>query len=150
MDAILVAVDEPSADAHVLERAIQRAEREGKTLLAVNVLPETAYRARRGSASGSRDLRQEGLTYTYTQARSEAKAGLERELRRRIGDRDISYDAVGEVGKLVPKALEIAEQNGCSTVIVEEMPAGLIPRLGLFGPRYPGSIVRVPRPPVTA
>lgn len=150
MEGILVAVDEPSENAHVLETAIQRAEREGTRLVAANVLPEATYRARSGAASGTRDLRQEGLMYTYTQACSEAKTGLERELRRLVGDRDVDYEVVGDVGDLVPTALEVAEQNGCSTVLVDDTPSGVVSRLGLFGRRFPGSIVKVPRPPVTA
>lgn len=150
MDDILVAVDEPSENAHVLESAIQRAEREGKTLLAVNVLPEAVYRSRQTGASGSRDVRQEGLTYTYTQACSEAQARLERELHRLIGERAIDFEATGDVGDLVPTALEIADRNGCSTVMVDDTPSGLLTRLGLAAPRDPGSIVRVPRPPATA
>lgn len=146
----MVAVDEPSENAHVLESAIQRAEREGKTLLAVSALPEAMYRARRASPAGSRDLRQEGVTYGYTQACSEARARLDRELRRLIGDRAVAFETIGDVGDLVPTALAIAEREGCSTVIVEDTPAGLLTRLGLFRPRYPGSVIRVPRPPVTA
>ncbi len=150
MEAILVAVDEPSENTHVLESAVQRAEREGKTLLAANILPEAAYLARRGSATGTRNLRQDGLTYTYTQACTESQARLERELRRLVGEREVAFEVIGDVGDLVSTALEIAERNNCSTVLVEETPTGLWTRLGLFRTRFPGSIIRVPRPPATA
>lgn len=150
MEHILVAVDDPSEDEHVLESAIQRAEQEGKGLIAVNVIPEAAYRERRNLVMESRDLSRDGVTYTLSQAQSDAKLRLDRELRRAIGDRDVSFEAVGDVGELVPTAVKLAEQYNCPTVVVEETPTSVWERLGLSRPRYPPSVIRIRRPPTAA
>lgn len=146
----MVAVDDPSQDAHVLESAVQRAEQEEKGLVAVNVIPGAAYRDRRNLVMDSRDLRRDGVTYTLAQAQTEAKVRMDRELRRIIGDRDVSFEAVGNVGELVPTAVKLAGQYNCPTVLVEETPSSLWERLGLSRARYPASVIRVRRPPTAA
>jgi nucleotide-binding universal stress UspA family protein len=148
MSTILVAIDDPTRTSTVLDAALTRAARTDATLVVANIVPASEYETRRGSIAQSGDLRREGLGYTYTQACNEAKAAGERAIGRVLGDREIPIEVVGDVGPLLPTALELADQYDCSTVLVEKTPQRLRDRLGLTrwlaGSRFGGVIEQVP------
>lgn len=98
---ILAVVRGVETSNHVLEAAIECAQQEFASLLVVYVMPLRRYEASQQSLANSQDLKHEGYTFSHTQAVEEAKSVATRAAETLIGERDIPFTALGEVGKFV-------------------------------------------------
>lgn len=150
MSNILVAVDGTGTNAHVMEAAIERAEREDGSLVVVHVIPTAEYEARQRAVRSIGGLTNDGFTYGITQARDEARDIADRAAREAIGTRAVPYTAVGAVGKLVPMILASAAEHGAETVVLGDVGSWWRRLLGRSDRKmtrgFDGAIVRVPRP----
>lgn len=150
MTNVLVAVDGTESTAHVLEAAIGHAESGGGSLVALHAMPPRVFEARRRALTGGKDLRYDGVTYTASRARSDARDLADRAATEALGTRDLEYVPVGAVGKLVPTVLATAAQHDCGVVVLPEDRSWWRRRAGLadrrIARRFDGTVVRVPRP----
>lgn len=150
MHNILVAVDESDANAHVVEAAVGRAEREVASLVVVHVVQPRTYAARSRSMAGTAGLRRDGFTYTVEQAEAGAESVAVRSAREAVGDRAVPYVAVGAVGRLGPTIRATAAAYGCRTIVLAEEASWWRRRLDRLGrdlaKEFDGDVVRVPQP----
>lgn len=148
-NSILVAVDSTDTNDYTMERAIEQAQLDDATLVVAHVMPTSRYDSRHHAVARTPNLRQEGITYTTEQARAEAEATAARAARAAIGDLDVTYMAVGAVGKLGPSLREIAAEYDCGTIMLAEERSWWRRRLGWSDRKLArtleGQVVRVPR-----
>lgn len=150
MRNILIVVDEDRTTTHVLQTAVEHAEREQAALVVLNVMPQSVYEDRQTAILGSNDLRRDGFTYTVTQAKAVARGVAERAVRVAIGERAVPYTTVGAVGRPLTTVLAVAAAYDCDEIMI----AATKPRwFGLFGrfdrtlaKRFDGTVTAVPKP----
>ena len=149
MKNILVVIDENRTTTHVLQTAVERAERERAALVVLNVMPRTEYDARQTAILRSNDLRRDGFTYTVTQAKVVARGIAERAAQLAIGERAVPYTTVGVVGRPITTVLAVAAEYDCDEIMIAETKPKWF---GLFGrvdrtlaKRFDGTVTAVPR-----
>lgn len=150
MKNILVVIDENRTTTHVLQAAVERAERERAALVVLNVMPRTMYDARQTAILRSKDLRRDGFTYTLAQANAAARGVAERAVRVAIGERAVPYTTVGAVGRPITTIPAVAAEYDCDEIMIAETKPRWFGRVGGFdralAKRFGGTVTRVAKP----
>ncbi|MFB6112419.1 MAG: universal stress protein [Halobacteriaceae archaeon] len=154
MENILVAVDDTTENAHLIEAAIGQTQATGGQLVVVHVMPDRRYQAKQQAVAGAGLPAGSGFHYGITQARAAAEAIADRAARAAIGTRPIPYTAVGAVGAVGDQVAAVAATYDCRTVVLASEPTWLARRFGRTGRQlrraFGGNVLRVGTPHVEA
>lgn len=149
MKNLLVVVDENETTAHVLQAAVERAERERAALVVLHVMPQRVYERRETAILANSGLRRDGFSYTYTQATDAARGIADRAAWMAIGERAVPYTAVGVIGRPVPTVLAVAAAYNCDDIMIAATNMRWFGRVGRFDrtltKQFNGTVTRVAR-----
>lgn len=147
---ILVVVPDVEAGSHVMQAAVEHAEREAASLVVLHCMPTRVYERRQQNFSAANDFASDGLTYTRNQALEHAESISAQVAQTALGDRDVPYTTVGRIGDPVSTMLAVAAANDCETILLPETVSWWGFRVGgvdrRVAKRFDGTVVRVPRP----
>lgn len=149
---VLVAVAGDETTAHAMETAIRRAEAGGGRLVAVHMMPTSAYESRQDGVRALGAIRRDSATFTLDQAQERARFVADGVAREAIGSRDVPFVALGAVGELAPVLLAAAAAYDCGTVVLTKQRSWWRRIIDLTARRlareFDGDIVSVAQQPV--